>query len=91
MSLSLLVEEIASRTGLPVGHVRNVLSQLPEVLSEHLQAEGALRWTGFGTYRLVERAARIGRNPRTGAPVPIPARRTLHFKPAKRFKEKVHG
>lgn len=37
--------------------------------------------TGFGTFKPVTRAARTGRNPRTGAPAPIPARTGLRFTP----------
>lgn len=44
---------------------------------------------GFGSFSVVERRARMARNPRTGTPVPIPPRRVVTFKPAKALREKV--
>jgi len=44
---------------------------------------------GFGTFTVRERAARKGRNPRTGESVQVPAIRYLHFKPGKEMREQV--
>jgi len=44
---------------------------------------------GFGTFSLTRRAARTARNPRTGEAVMVPASKTLHFKPSKKFKDAV--
>ena len=44
---------------------------------------------GFGSFSVIRRAARIGRNPRSGAPVQIPAARVLYFKPGKALREAV--
>lgn len=45
---------------------------------------------GFGSFRLRQRSARTGRNPKTGAPVSIPAKRVAYFKPSKDLKELVN-
>ncbi|WP_112661590.1 HU family DNA-binding protein [Microvirga flavescens] len=45
---------------------------------------------GFGSFKLVERKARKGRNPRTGEPVKIAASKSLKFKPSKSVKEAVN-
>ena len=45
---------------------------------------------GFGTFSVRESAARTGRNPQTGEPIQIPARRVPTFKPGKELKEKVN-
>jgi integration host factor subunit beta len=44
---------------------------------------------GFGSFAINRRPPRMGRNPRTGASVPIPERRVPHFKPGKALRESV--
>lgn len=46
---------------------------------------------GFGSFSVVERKARMGRNPRTGEEIEIPAAKTVKFKPAEKLKEVVSG
>jgi len=46
---------------------------------------------GFGTFEVVDTPAREGRNPRTGAPVDIPAGRRVKFRPGKQLKEAVNS
>ena len=45
---------------------------------------------GFGSFRVRERGARRGRNPKTGDPVNIPAKRVPYFKPGKELKELIN-
>ena len=45
--------------------------------------------TGFGSFTIVERAPRTGRNPKTGEAVPIPPRRVVKFRPGKELAQKV--
>ena len=44
---------------------------------------------GFGSFSVIQRASRVGRNPRSDAAVQIPAARALHFKPGKALREAV--
>ena len=44
---------------------------------------------GFGTFKVVETAARVGRNPKTGEPVEIPAKRKIKFNPTQALKDLV--
>ena len=46
---------------------------------------------GFGSFRVRQRDARRGRNPKTGAPVDIPAKRVPYFKPGKELKELINA
>jgi len=46
---------------------------------------------GFGSFRTRERRARIGRNPKTGARVDVPAKRIPYFKPSKELKDLVNA
>ena len=51
--------------------------------------EGRFSYPGFGTFNVKERAERQGRNPRTGAPITIPASKTVNFKAAPSFKDSL--
>lgn len=54
-----------------------------DVIKEELQRKGSVTISGFGTFSVVQRAPRIGRNPHTGEAVPIAERSMPSFKPAK--------
>ena len=54
-------------------------------------AHDDVRLTGFGTFNVADRAAREGRNPRTGEPIKIAASRQPKFKAGKGLKEAVNG
>ncbi len=49
--------------------------------------DGRFSYPGFGTFNVKERAARTGRNPRTGASIEIPASKQIAFKAAPQFKD----
>jgi integration host factor subunit beta len=46
---------------------------------------------GFGAFSLHDRQARMGRNPRTGEPVAVPAKRSVHFRPGKELRDRVNA
>ena len=71
-------KEAAMAVEIFLGIIKNTLKKRDEVFI-----------TGFGTFSVVKRKARKGRNPRTGEAVKIAARFTPRFKPAKAFKEAV--
>jgi DNA-binding protein HU-beta len=54
-----------------------------------LRSGEAVTLTGFGAFKVVERRARTGRNPKTGAPITIPARRAVTFAPGKNLRKAV--
>ncbi|CAN5234879.1 hypothetical protein BH24GEM2_BH24GEM2_07470 [soil metagenome] len=60
-------------------------------IASAMGSHGRLSIPGFGRFATRKRAARKGRNPRTGATVDIPERTTLAFTPGKRIKETVGG
>lgn len=49
--------------------------------------DGIVRIHGFGTFEVTQRAARSGRNPKTGETIAIPARRMVRFRPASALKD----
>lgn len=59
-------------------------------ISTTLAAGGRIEIRGFGTFNSLWRAARSGRNPRTGEPVEVQERRILLFKPARELRQRVN-
>ena len=67
-------------------------SQLAEAVAREarlskIDAVKALNATGLGTFSTVRYPERMGRNPRTGAPVRIPARRAVRFRPSRTIED----
>ncbi len=62
-----------------------------EGIASVLKFGDSLNIKGFGTFRVVERAARKGRNPATGKEIDIPASKTVKFTPAKALKDDING
>ncbi|MEN8719156.1 MAG: integration host factor subunit beta [Oceanococcaceae bacterium] len=60
-----------------------------DTITDALVADERIEIRGFGSFRLHERPPRVGRNPRTGAEVHIPAKRVPHFKPGKELRERA--
>ena len=56
-----------------------------------LQSGDAVTLSGFGTFKVVERQARTGRNPKTGENIPIPAHRAVKFVPGKTLRDDIAG
>ncbi len=48
-----------------------------------------VKFSGFGTFKILTKSARIGRNPKTGVPAVISARRVASFRPSTEFRERV--
>ena len=86
-----LVIRVANKLGMTQSDVSKVIEATFETISQAL-AEGK-RWElrDFGVFEVKTRASRIGRNPRTGAQVPVPERKVVTFRPGKKMKEIVSG
>ena len=76
-----------------VGLSRNESAQLVESILSHLSdalVEGEqVKISSFGTFSVRDKAARVGRNPKTGEEVPISPRRVLTFRPSHLMKDRV--
>lgn len=85
-----LIAEVAQRTGLTKKDASNAVFAVLEAIKNALAKKEPVRLIGFGTFDVKERAARKGRNPRTGAELEIPARTAVVFRPANALKEIVN-
>ena len=69
--------------------VDRVLASITKALKS--RKDGVVSLLGFGTFKVVKRKARKGRNPRTGEEIKIKARKAVKFVPGKQLKESVAG
>ena len=78
-----------------VGLSRNESAQLVESVLAHMSdalvANQTVKISSFGTFSVREKAARVGRNPKTGEEIPIKARRVVTFRPGQKLKARVEG
>lgn len=84
-----LVASVAEKTDLTKKEAERVVTAVFETIEEALAEGDKVQLVGFGTFEVKERAARIGRNPRTGEQIEIAATRVPVFKAGKALKEAV--
>ncbi len=84
-----LVDQVAATVQLPKHQIETVLTQFLQGIMDAVHAGDKVELRGFGRSRLRHRQARAGRNPRTGDPVPIPAKAVPAFTAGKAFQELV--
>ena len=91
MTKSELIERIAQKQSQLVHRdVELAVKAILEHMAECLAGGGRIEIRGFGSFSLHFRSGRVGRNPKTGAPVSLPAKYVPHFKPGKKLRERVN-
>lgn len=84
-----IVNRVADQTGVPKQKAEQVVDALFNAMKEALAKGKRIELRGFGVFVVKPRKRGIGRNPRTGKEVPIPAGKTIRFKPGKEMQAKV--
>ncbi|WP_448874164.1 HU family DNA-binding protein [Desulfobulbus propionicus] len=84
-----LIESIAHSAQISKIAAERGLNGLLSTLSAAMQEGKRVTLVGFGSFSVVARAPRTGRNPKTGETVPIPPRRVVKFRPGKELSVKV--
>ena len=87
MTKAELVEEVAKTTQLTKKHAELIVNTVFESIVTSLKEGDKIELRGFGSFRIRNRGARIGRNPKTGDRVDVPPKRIPYFKPGKELKE----
>ncbi len=77
-----LINAITEKTGLSKVESKKVLNAVIEIITEEMKRNGRLLLIGFGTFSVKQKAARKGMNPSTFAPIEIPAKKVVYFKPS---------
>src|ERR1700682_5972274 len=90
MTKAELVEDVAAAAELTKKDAERLVEIVFESIIESLNQGEKIELRGFGSFRVRERGARRGRNPKTGDPVSIPAKRVPYFKAGKELKELIN-
>ena len=85
-----LIEYIAGKSDLSKAASARALAAIFEAVKKTLKKGETVTLVGFGTFSASKRAARTGRNPRTGAPLKIKAAKVPRFKPGKGLKDALN-
>ena len=84
-----LISKIAEKAGISKKNAAAALAALTTTITEELKAGEKIAIPSLGTFEVRERAARTGKNPRTGESVEIAAKRIPAFKAAKALKDAI--
>ncbi|WP_020182094.1 HU family DNA-binding protein [Methylotenera sp. 1P/1] len=90
MNKSELIAEIATQAGITKAEAGRVIDATTSAITDSLKKGDAVTLIGFGTFKVSKRAARTGRNPRTGAELKVAARNAPAFTAGKALKEAVN-
>ena len=90
MNKTELIQHIASHADISKAAAARALESTIEAVKKTLKKGGTVSLVGFGTFAVGKRAARTGRNPRTGSVIEIKAAKIPKFKPGKTLKNAVN-
>jgi len=90
MNKSELIDAIAASTGLSKAGASRAIDATTAAITTALKKGEAVTLVGFGTFKVTHRAARTGRNPRTGVELQIAARKAPNFTAGKTLKDAVN-
>ena len=86
-----LIKDVAAAVEMSGKEAEVIVDTIFENIVKSLQGGDKIEIRGFGSFRTRQRNARVGRNPKTGARVDVPAKKIPFFKPSKELKDLVNG
>ena len=90
MNKSELIDAMADETGMTKKDTEGALKAFIAAVTKELKKGGTVQLVGFGTFEVGKRAARTGRNPKTGEALKIKASKSPKFKAGKALKDAVN-
>lgn len=91
MNKTELIAAVAEKAEISKKDAEKALKAFTDVVAEELVKGGKVQLVGFGTFEVVERAAREGRNPKSGETMTIAASKSPKFKAGKALKDQVNA
>ena len=91
MNKSELIAEVAEKTGLTKKDAEAAVKAVTDTITDAMSQGDKVQLVGFGTFEVRERAARFGRDPRTGESMEIAASKAPAFKAGQGLKDAVNG
>jgi len=89
MNKAELIAAVAEKTGMSKKDGEKAVNAVFDIITDTLTKGDKVQVVGFGAFEIKERAARVGRNPKTKEEIEIPASRTAAFKAGKALKDAV--
>lgn len=90
MNIAEMASRLGEQHGVSKGKVRAIIGSMLETITDAARRGEEVSLTGFGKFKSSDRAAREGRDPRTGDPLTIAASRKIRFTPSKALKERIN-
>ncbi len=90
MTKAELIEDVARAVEMSRKDSEVIVETIFECIVKSLRVGDKVEIRGFGSFRTRQRRARIGRNPKTGVRVDVPAKKIPHFNPSKELKDLVN-
>lgn len=90
MNKAELIAAVAAKTGATKKSAEEAVNAFIDVVTEALKKGDKVQLVGFGSFEVIKRAARKGRNPQTKEEIKIPASKAPKFKPGKALKDIVN-
>lgn len=91
MNKAEMVNAVAQKADITKAQAAAALDQVISSIASALRGGGKVTLVGFGTFSVVSRGARTGRNPRDNKPIKIAAKKVAKFKPGKKLADDVNG
>lgn len=85
-----LLADVAERAGVSKADAENVLGAFFDTVISKTKEGTKVAWPGFGSFSTSQRAARVGRNPKTGEELHIPAQTAMKFTAGKALKDSLN-
>ncbi len=85
-----ILKEIHYNLGIPINYSSKILDTLLELVTEGLNKDNKVKISGFGTFKLLKKKSRIGRNPKTRQEYNIKARNVVTFYPSLQVKKRIN-
>ena len=90
MNKAELIAAVAAKTGATKKNAEELVNAFVDVVTETLKKGDKVQLVGFGSFEVIKRAARKGRNPQTKEEIKIPSSKAPKFKPGKALKDIVN-
>ena len=90
LSKNIILKKINYNLGIPNSFSKKILNLLLEIIVEGLNRDGRVKLSGFGTFRILNKKSRIGRNPKTKIEYQIKARKVVTFSPSYSVKREIN-
>ena len=86
-----ILENIKHHHGLPISFSEKIFNFIFDIILEGLERDGRLKIAGFGTFKILNKGSRPGRNPKTGIKYQIKPRKVVIFSPSLQVKNKINA